>query len=347
MAALALKTRPPSPAKTGRGTTLQTANRRHRRLLIAATLLAFFVVGLGAYVRLSDAGLGCPDWPGCYGQLIGVPTAAHDIAATAQAYPDQTVHTGKAWKEMAHRYAAGILGLLVFAIALSAWHRQRRRRVPGAGRLTPENALLVLIVLQAALGMWTVTLLLKPVIVTLHLLGGMATWAMLIHLLRREQAPQGPPLSAFGRLAVIVVFMQIALGGWVSSNYAALACNQFPTCLHGEWWPATDFGHGFTLLRELGATASGEALPFTALTAIHLTHRLGALLVLLVVSAYGLRCWEHSARSGNLILGALAVQVSFGIANVLMQLPLPLAVAHNLGAAGVLGVLVWGTSERQ
>jgi len=331
VANLALKDR---PVAEGQGTTPLSGGRLHHRLLSAATLLAFFVVGLGAYVRLSDAGLGCPDWPGCYGQLVGVPDAAHEIAAAAEAYPGQTVHAGKAWKEMTHRYAAGTLGLLVLAIAASAWRRQRRL-------LAAENFLLALIGLQAALGMWTVTLLLKPAIVTLHLLGGMATWATLIHLLRHERTAAPPPLSTFGRLAVGVVFLQIALGGWVSSNYAALACNQFPTCLRGQWWPATDFGHGFSLLRELGATPSGEALSFAALTAIHLTHRLGALLVLIVVGRYGFASWNRSAGTGNLILGALLLQIAIGIGNVVMQLPLALAVAHNLGAAMLLGALLW------
>lgn len=318
-------TRPPARANAGRW---------HRALLLAASVLALFVIGLGAYVRLSDAGLGCPDWPGCYGHLVGVPAAGHELAAAAIHFPGQAVDTGKAWTEMSHRYAAGTLGLLVLGIAISAWRRQRRL-------VAAENGLLLLIVLQAALGMWTVTLLLKPVIVTLHLLGGMATWGTLVHLLRRETRGKLPRRSHFGHLALGLVFLQIGLGGWVSSNYAALACNQFPTCLSGEWWPATEFGPGFTLLRELGSTASGEPLSFAALTAIHLAHRLGALLVLLVVGAYGLRCLRRGAAGGKLIVGALALQISLGIANVLLQLPLPLAVAHNLGAAALLGALLW------
>lgn len=320
--------RPPPTARRSR------AGRLHRALLLAATILAFCVVGLGAYVRLSDAGLGCPDWPGCYGQWIGVPDAAHEMAQAGAAFPGRPVDAGKAWKEMAHRYAAGTLGLLVLAIALSAW--RTRRRV-----LAAENALLVLIGLQAALGMWTVTLLLKPAIVTLHLLGGMATWALLVLLWRHDQWPAAPALSRFGRAALAVVFLQIALGGWVSSNYAGLACNAFPNCRPDLWWPATDFGHGFTLIRELGATASGEALSFAALTAIHLAHRLGALLVVLVVGAYALSCCRlGAARRGQVILGALALQLALGIANVLLQLPLPLAVLHNLGAALLLGSLI-------
>lgn len=310
------------------------SNALHRALLIAATLLAFMVVGLGAYVRLSDAGLGCPDWPGCYGHLIGVPDAAHEVASAEQAFPGKPVHAGKAWKEMIHRYLAGVLGLLVLGIALTAWPQRQRLS-------SPENALLILIVLQAALGMWTVTLLLKPVIVTLHLLGGMATWAMLIYLLRRTLKPDAPPLPALGRAAIAMVFAQIALGGWVSSNYAALACLEFPACRNGELWPATDFAHGFTLLRELGATASGDTLPFAALTAIHLTHRLGAVVVSLVVGLWALHLLRSGHRAGGFVIAALVVQIMLGISNVIFSLPLPVAVLHNLGAAVLIAALVF------
>lgn len=304
-----------------------------RLLLIAATLLALLVVGLGAYVRLTDAGLGCPDWPGCYGQLIGVPEQGDELALAKTRFPDQPVNPAKAWNEMVHRYAAGTLGLLVLGIALLAWRDQHR----GA---TAENGLLLLIVAQAALGMWTVTLLLKPVIVTLHLIGGMATLATLVALTRRE-FPAAHALTTLGRVAVVAVFVQVALGGWVSSNAAALACGEFPTCREGSWWPQTDFTHGFALLRDLGATTTGAPLPFTALTAIHLSHRLGALVVAAIVGVYAIRCLRLAPRTGVLIAAALALQLGLGIANVLLQLPLPLAVGHNLGAALLLGTLVW------
>ena len=335
MAALVLNSQPAAPPTP--------ASRTERALLLAATLLALLVLGLGAYVRLSDAGLGCPDWPGCYGQLLGVPDAPHELADAARAFPERPLDHGRAWKEMTHRYAAGTLGLLVLVIALAAWRRKRRW-------LTPENGLLGLVALQAALGMWTVTLLLKPVIVTLHLLGGMATWALLLVLWRRELQPATPALPGFGRLALAAVFLQIALGGWVSSNYAGLACDSFPQCRPDVWWPATDFAQGFTLLRELGATASGDALPAAALTAIHLAHRLGALAVALLVGAYALRCRRASVARGNLVLGALALQLLLGIANVLLQLPLALAVLHQLGAALLVGSLLLsasGTKQRR
>jgi cytochrome c oxidase assembly protein subunit 15 len=309
-----------------------------RHLLVAAAALALVVVGLGAYVRLSDAGLGCPDWPGCYGHWIGVPDAAHELARAEQAFPGQPVHAGKAWKEMAHRYAAGTLGLLVLAIALVAF--RHRRRIAST-----ENALLALIALQAALGMWTVTLLLKPVIVTLHLLGGMATWATLVLLLRRDAHPARATRAPLGRIAVAVVLAQIALGGWVSSNYAALACSDFPACRDGQWWPAPDFAQGFALLHDLAAAGGDGTGSLAALTAVHLLHRLGALVVAGVVGAHGLRCWRRG-QGGGLILAALALQIALGLGNVLLQLPLPVAVGHNLGAALLLGVLVW-TSQAQ
>jgi cytochrome c oxidase assembly protein subunit 15 len=274
--------------------------------------------------------LGCPDWPGCYGRLLGVPEQVHELAQAARAFPDRPVHAGKAWKEMIHRYAASTLGLLVLALAISAWRRTRRVA-------TLESALLGLVIAQAALGMWTVTLLLKPAIVTLHLLGGMATWAILFLLMRREVYP-GAVLLPLGRLAVAVVFVQIGLGGWMSSNYASLACPDFPTCRNGNWWPGVgfaDFGQAFALLRDLGAAAGGAAL-----TAIHLTHRLGALVVLLVVGAFGRRLLKGGRRSGAVVLGALALQLGLGIANVVFALPLPIAVLHNLGAAALLGVLL-------
>lgn len=339
--------------------------RLYHRLLLAATLLAVIVIGLGAYVRLSDAGLGCPDWPGCYGHLIGVPDAAHEQQAASQAFPQRPVDTGKAWKEMIHRYCAGALGLLILAICLLSWRRALRQHQSPA----LPTVLLGLVGLQAALGMWTVTLLLKPVIVTLHLLGGMSTLAVLVALLLRESLTdpshrRRPVSSALGFLdsslrrndggeinlsflrstaflALLVIIAQIALGGWVSSNYAALACTSFPLC-QGAWLPSMDFSQAFSLHRELGQTADGGLLSFAALTAIHWSHRVGALIVVLVVGSLALALlkigeprWRHW---GILLLCVLGVQVGLGIANVLLSLPLALAVGHNLGAACLLSV---------
>ena len=308
----------------------------HRRLTAAALALAVVVVSLGAWVRLSDAGLGCPDWPGCYGHLVGVPDEVHEIAAAQAAFPGKPVEAPRAWKEMIHRYAAGGLGLVIAALAVLAW-RQRARRSPWL-----ELGLLAVVSGQALLGMLTVTRLLKPLIVTSHLLGGMTTLALLVLLwLRRRPTAPAPavsgPLRLLAGAALTVVVVQIALGGWVSSNYAAAICADFPTC-QGSWWPAMDVHHAFTLDRELGATASGALLPAAALTAIHWAHRLFAGVVLLVVGSFGLKLLGQRRLSGHglVLLAALAIQISLGIANVLLQLPLPLAVAHNTGAALLL-----------
>jgi cytochrome c oxidase assembly protein subunit 15 len=312
----------------------------YRRLLLAATVLAFGVISLGAYVRLSDAGLGCPDWPGCYGHWLGVPDQAHEQLAASQAFPERPVETAKAWKEMVHRYFAGTLGLLILGIFLYAWRADSRRtRSPVLPTL-----LLGVVALQAALGMWTVTLLLKPMIVTLHLLGGMTTLALLLTLLLGAARPapmqgSGGWLYLLAALALILVICQIALGGWVSSNYAALACPDFPLC-QGQWRPSMDFAQAFTLHRELGHTGDGRLLSSEALTAIHWSHRLGALAVLAGVGALALALFRSAWPDGHFwgcsLLGLLALQLGMGVANVLFTLPLALAVAHNLGAAALL-----------
>ena len=315
--------------------------RLYRPLLILATLLAFGVISLGAYVRLSDAGLGCPDWPGCYGHLIGIPEAAHEQSAALEAFPDRPVEAHKAWKEMAHRYFAGTLGLLIALIAALAWrHRRASRQSPLAATL-----LLAVVGVQALLGMWTVTLLLKPVIVSAHLLGGMATLALLVWLLLAQRAqgpaplPNAEKLRLPAALALLSVVAQIALGGWVSSNYAALACSDFPTCL-GTWLPEMDFASAFQLHRELGQTAEGALLSNTALTAIHWSHRVGALVVALLVGGMAVALLRRPPwRAWGVLLGlALVVQIALGIANILLALPLSLAVAHNTGAAALLTV---------
>lgn len=315
----------------------------YRKLILLALLLALGVVSLGAYVRLSDAGLGCPDWPGCYGKLTPH-HAADAIDAAHAANPGGPVSHAKAWKEMVHRYFAGTLGLLVLAIAFFGWRKRAVRH--GAGL---PLILLALIVFQALLGMWTVTRLLKPFVVTAHLLGGMATFSLLVWLWLRERPPSGLAyharadhlrLAALGGL--VLVATQIALGGWVSTNYAALACADFPQC-HGTWVPAMDFAHGFTLRRELGETAAGDLLPFDALVAIHWAHRVMALVVVLylLILAWRLLRTPGFAGTGLAIAGLLAVQATLGISNVVYSLPLPVAVAHNTGAALLLAGLVF------
>lgn len=318
--------------------------RLYRLLLVLATLVTLCVISLGAYVRLSDAGLGCPDWPGCYGHLIGVPDTPHEQFAAMQAFPNSPVEMHKAWKEMAHRYLAGSLGLLILALAGLAWkHRKHLQQSPWAA-----TALVVIVSLQALLGMWTVTLQLKPVIVSAHLLGGMSTLALLVWMLLSRKpemndeaavAPSPFMLRFLAALSLLAVILQIALGGWVSSNYAALACNDFPTCL-GAWRPEMDFDTAFSLHRELGRTAAGDFLPGTALIAIHWSHRVGALIVALLTGSLAFILLRQSVwRGWGLLLGmTLLAQIALGIANVVMYLPLSIAVAHNTGAAILLTV---------
>lgn len=317
--------------------------QRHFGRLVRTTLaLTFIVIVLGAYVRLSDAGLGCPDWPGCYGELT--PLHAKDrIDAAERMQPGGPVSLPKAWKEMIHRYLAGTLGLAVLTIAVVAW---RGRRMLAPSPVLP-GVLLGVVILQALLGMWTVTLLLKPFIVTAHLLGGMSTFALLVWLALRQSRthfmPERPrhPLRRWAAFGLLLVAMQIVLGGWVSSNYAALACPDLPMC-QGEWIPPMDFRLGFHLHRELGMTPDGEMLPLAALTAIHWTHRVGAVIVFFVVGGIGLALLRTPALRGLAVavLGMLLVQVSLGIANVAFFLPLPLAVMHNAGAALLLALMV-------
>ena len=237
-----------------------------QRIARLALILCFVVVVLGAWVRLTDAGLGCPDWPGCYGQIL-VP----DDPAAAADY-DRPLETGKAWREMIHRYAASALGLLIVILAFLAWRNRVDPRQPFALPL----ALTGLVIFQGMLGMWTVTLLLKPVIVMAHLLGGMTTLALLFWLNRPvPTGPSHPGLRIFAAFGLAVLAVQIALGGWVSTNYAALACPDFPTC-QTQWWPSMDFATGFTPWHGLGIDYEGGILDNASRVAIHVTHRIGA-----------------------------------------------------------------------
>lgn len=315
----------------------------YRNFILVALVLTLGVVSLGAYVRLSDAGLGCPDWPGCYGKLTPH-HAADAINAELAERPDGPVSHAKAWKEMVHRYAAGTLGVLVLGIAVLGWRRRQETR---GGPALPM-LLLGLIVFQALLGMWTVTELLKPLIVTAHLLGGMATLALLMWLWLRERGhashayfARADHVRGSATVGLLLVITQIALGGWVSTNYAALACTDFPLC-QGVWVPAMDFEHAFTLHRELGETASGDLLPLAALTAIHWVHRVMALVVTLFLGWLVVRLVGTAGYAGiGLLVGSLlTLQVALGISNVLQSLPLALAVAHNTGAALLLGSMV-------
>lgn len=321
-------------------------NKLFFRISLAACALALFVIVLGAYVRLSDAGLGCPDWPGCYGTLIA-PSDSNDIQAANEAYPERPFEADKAWKEMIHRYFASTLGLLILAMAAIAIKRRKEQ----GQQLTLPLILLVVVCFQGALGMWTVTMLLKPAIVTLHLLGGMLTlallcWAMLSD---RQQKPAivSRGLKNWAILALVVVYCQIALGGWTSTNYVALHCWDLPTC-QGKWWPNTDFSEGFTIWRELGVDYEGGTLSLEAGTAVHLTHRIGAVVTLLVVGTFALFLLRFSKGPGQqgtrnlaiLLLALLCAQISLGILNIILVLPTAIAVAHNGGAALLLLTIV-------
>ncbi|MET1079480.1 MAG: COX15/CtaA family protein [Pseudomonas sp.] len=311
------------------------------RLAQFATLLAVVVVLLGAYTRLTHAGLGCPDWPGCYG-FIGVPKSESQLAHAEANFPEAPVEAQKGWNEMVHRYFAGTLGLVIVGLAALALKHRRQ-----AGQPLKLPLLLVgVVIAQAAFGMWTVTLKLWPQVVTAHLLGGFTTLALLFLLSLRlsgavARLPTAAPrLRALGAAALLLVVLQVTLGGWVSSNYAAVACIDVPTC-HGQWWPAMDFANGFHLTQHIGPNYLGGQLDSDARTAIHMTHRLGAVAVTLVLLllAWRLRA-AGAARLALLLVAALGVQVSLGISNVVLHLPLAVAVAHNAGGALLLLVLV-------
>lgn len=318
-----------------------TAATWFKRLSLIAMLLALTVVVFGAFVRLSDAGLGCPDWPGCYGQIT-VPQHETAIAAAQSAFPDRPLETHKAWKEMLHRYLAGTLGLLILGLLVLGW---RARKVI---RVSPWLPTLVTatVVFQAMLGMWTVTLLLKPMVVSAHLIGGMTTLALLVWIAHRqwgktiEPLPSSHTISAI-RLGIVVLFIQIFLGGWTSANYAALICTDFPTC-SGSLFPELDYGSAYHMFRELGMSADGSPLSETALVTIQWTHRLGALITFLYLGWLShLLFREPKLRRIAIVLMALLVlQICLGISNVLLHLPLPIAAAHNMGAALLLITLV-------
>lgn len=331
----------------------QMARRLMSRVLGFALVLTLCLIMLGAWVRLTDAGLGCPDWPGCYGHLT--PTRAGE--KIAQAVQDQggehgPVSLGKAWREMIHRYIATFLGLVIVFLAGYAFARR------AALRQSPLLAfgLLAVVVMQGLFGKWTVTLLLKPSIVTGHLLGGMLTFSLLLWLwLRQRPAPRyidaEPVANLFwpARVALVAIVLQIALGGWVSTNYAALACTDLPAC-QGQWWPAVQFADGFHFFRELGKTGDGANLSMAALTAIHLSHRIGAVVVALLVGWVGWRTLRTPGVGalGLSLLLMLAVQWALGLSNIWFSLPLPVAVAHNGGAAVLLALaLVLNFRARQ
>ena len=312
-----------------------------------AVLLAVVVIMLGAWTRLVHAGLGCPDWPGCYGFLT-VPQSESSIAIANARFPDTPVDVEKGWPEMIHRYAAGTLGLVVFGLAAYGV-RHRREGVP----VKLPLFIAAFIVLQGAFGMWTVTLKLWPQVVALHLLGGFTTLSLLTLLTfrlrrqarqKRDQEP--PPKTALAGFrpwlygGLLLVVMQIALGAWTAANYAA-ACTDLPTC-QGQWWPAgMDFRHGFDVTQHVGPNYLGGQLTADGRVAIHVTHRLGAMVVLVYFAALLALMWRRRGESGldnaiKLVAVVLAAQILLGLANVIFHIPLSIAVAHNAMGAGLL-----------
>lgn len=326
-----------------------------RRIALAATVLAFCVIVFGAFVRLTDAGLGCPDWPGCYGHLT--PSAAAEAAAAGRIEAD--VHTAKAWNEMIHRYIASTLGFLILVIAFLAVRWRKYGDVP----LVLPLVLVGLVIFQGLLGMWTVTLLLKPLIVTAHLAFGLTTMSLLWWLwltLRRRSSnpwsgtlkardggnaaalllPAPQKLRALALVATIALGIQILLGGWTSTNYAAVACPDFPTC-QAQWWPEADYEEAFVLWRGLGINYEGGVLYHPARVAIHFVHRLGAIvasiaLLLAAVITLVRRREGNSRFAAAAVIVALVLQLTIGITMVKEGFPLTLATAHNAGAALLL-----------
>ena len=307
-----------------------------KNLVLGATILALCVVVFGAYVRLTDAGLGCPDWPGCYGTLT-VPESVAAIEEAQANYPNSIIDKGKAWIEMIHRYIAAILGLMILSLAFLAYKNKNDINV----RPSLVYGLLGLVIAQGMLGMWTVTELLMPIIVSLHLLGGMTTLGLLTYITHRHWGSVSDTLITLKpnsqkliRFSLVILFIQIFLGGWTSTNYAALACTDFPTC-HGELIPPMDFSNGFTLWRELGMTAQGDALTLQALQAIQWIHRIGAFIFVsyFLYIIYLMSKFKSCNLYRNLLVIVISFQFIIGVLNLLLHLPLALATMHNLGAA--------------
>ncbi len=312
-----------------------------RRLSWFGVALALIVIVMGAWVRLSTAGLGCPDWPGCYGH-ISAGAAEQNIDHITQAFPERPFEYAKAVKEMVHRYFASTLGLVCVTLAgLALWNRKDPQQP-----IVLPLVLVGLVILQGLLGMWTVTLLLKPLIVTFHLIGGLTTMSLLAWLairgidqLRLPNNTSDPRLRRFAIIGLVMLAIQIFLGGWTSSNYAALACPDFPTC-QNSYWPHMDAKDAFVLWRGLGIDYEGGVLDHPARVAIHFVHRLGAIATALVLGFVAVFAWHKSAnphvRLAGLIVGiALATQLILGPVMVMRGLPLALATAHN-GVAALL-----------
>ena len=323
---------------------LSRGQDKYKKLAWVTVFFTFDLIVFGAFTRLTDSGLGCPDWPGCYGQAN--PFLAHeDISAAQAAMPTGPVTVFKAWVEMIHRYLAMGIGVLIIAMVIFSWHYWRKFRLPRYAPLLPL-ILLIFVCIQGAFGAWTVTLKLQPVIVSTHLLLGMGLLASLSwHAMRQNSsdviASGAASLRIPAAAALVILFMQIALGGWVSTNYSALACGGIPLC-QGELFPEMDFEQGFTLWRHLGMTAAGDFLPFTALVAIHWVHRSFAIVALAVIGwlAYKAMQINKLIPVARGLLLVIFGQMLTGAATVYFDWPLLLAVIHNAGAALLVLLLV-------
>ena len=326
--------------------------QKFRKLAWVTAFLTLDLIMVGSFTRLTDSGLGCPDWPGCYGHSNPL-SAGEQIQQAETALPSGPVTMSKAWIEMAHRYFALAVGVLIIVLTVQAWRRA------ASGAAAPRSpwlatAALLWVCVQGAFGALTVTMKLQPAIVTLHLLGGIVLLALLTWVaLREAPVPKktiAPRVHTVALIALAAVFIQIGLGGWVSSNYAVLACPDFPLC-QGEFLPPMDFSHGFTWWRALGHTGDGELVPFQALVAIHWTHRVFAIIVVAAVGVLVGQLWQHASFShlARGLLALMVLQLLTGLSNVVLQWPLLLAVLHSGGAAllvGLLVVLLYRTSRK-
>lgn len=310
--------------------------KTYRRLVFLTWFLTLDLIAFGAFVRLTDSGLGCPDWPGCYGMVTPIGALA-DIRAAEQALPDGPVTMPKAWIEMIHRYVGALLGFLIIIFTAMAW---RWRDIIGRSPVL-TSVTLVAVCIQGAFGAWTVTLKLMPIIVTIHLLGGMTLLALMTWIAAREKQhiPINPDNKRYSRwvaLGLVLLFMQIGLGGWVSTNYAALACMDFPKC-NGAWVPPMDLANGFSVVRGLGELPSGEAISQNALVGIHWVHRNFAWIIFAFLGtlAWRLRTDPGLRGPSHLVIALLFAQLFTGLTTIFFQWPLLIAVLHNAGAAGL------------
>ena len=323
--------------------------RRLQALTLLTLFLTFDLVLFGAFTRLTDSGLGCPDWPGCYGNASPV-GAQLQISAAQTAMPTGPVTHSKAWIEMIHRYLATDVGVLILVLALASWVQRRRGTAPQGPSPWWPTLTLVWVGLQGAFGAWTVTMKLFPAIVTLHLFGGIVLLALLClqalsygrHGETSPRADVSPRMYQFLALTFALLVVQILMGGWVSTNYAVLACTDFPMC-QNSWWPEMNFSQGFTIWRELGMTPDGQHINFAALTAIHYAHRLMAYGVLLLLAglAWRMKRVEAWRRPARWLAALTLLQFLTGLSNVVLDWPIVAAVLHTGGAGALVVVLTW------